>query len=159
MIKVIATTVIYFFVITFSFGQATITKFAVIGDYGGHSSAEMDVANLVKSWNVDFIVTTGDNSYGGNPIDYNIGYYYADYIYPYFGAYGQDTATVNRFWASIGNHDYSDGGGINAYLDYFSCPNNERYYDFVWDNIHLFSLNILSPEPDGYRQPSVQATW
>ena len=102
-------TILFLLIYILSINQVyTQTKFAVIGDYGKHTSAEGDVANLIKSWNVDFIVTTGDNSYGSNPIDYNIGYYYADFINPYFGSYGQDTASVNRFWASIGNHDYSE---------------------------------------------------
>ena len=39
--------------------------FAVIGDYGDAGQAELDVANLVKSWNPDFIITTGDNNYPG----------------------------------------------------------------------------------------------
>ena len=153
-------TILFLLIYILSINQVyTQTKFAVIGDYGKHTSAEGDVANLIKSWNVDFIVTTGDNSYGSNPIDYNVGYYYADFINPYFGSYGQDTASVNRFWASIGNHDYSDGGGINAYVDYFSYPNNERYYDIILDNIHLFIINSIPDEPDGKTENSIQGQW
>jgi hypothetical protein len=144
------------FLINQAFAQ---TRFAVIGDYGEHSSAEQDVANLIKSWNVDFIVTTGDNSYTSNAIDYNIGYYFADFIYPYYGSYGNDTATVNRFWATLGNHDYTDGGGLNAYLNYFTYPNNERYYDIVLDNIHFFMINSVTPEPDGETENSIQGQW
>ena len=43
--------------------QSEKVTFAVIGDYGLASQNEADVANLVKSWNPDFIVTTGDNNY------------------------------------------------------------------------------------------------
>src|SRR4051812_35860652 len=38
-------------------------RFAVIGDYGQAGTPENDVATLVHSWNPDFIVTLGDNSY------------------------------------------------------------------------------------------------
>jgi hypothetical protein len=140
-----------------SYPQSTF-KFAVIGDYGDNDSQELDVANMVKSWNPDFIITTGDNSYDSTPIDDNIGQYYSDYIYPYVGSYSS-SATFNMFWPSLGNHDYDDGGGINAYLDYFTLPNNERYYDQVIGNVHLFMVNSNSQEPDGRSGTSTQADW
>ena len=37
--------------------------FAAIGDFGKAGEGEEQVANLVKSWNPDFIITTGDNNY------------------------------------------------------------------------------------------------
>ncbi len=88
----------------------TQTKFAVIGDYGYAGSGEQAVANLVNSWNVDFIITTGDNSYKSNPIDNNIGQYYSDWIGNYNGSYGNGSSN-NKFFPSLGNHDYRDGGG------------------------------------------------
>ena len=51
-------------------------RFAVIGDYGLAGPAELDVANQVKSWNPDFIVSLGDNNYASGSaatIDANIG--------------------------------------------------------------------------------------
>ena len=38
-----------------------VTRFAVIGDFGSGNQDEQDVADLVESWDVDFIITTGDN--------------------------------------------------------------------------------------------------
>jgi hypothetical protein len=61
-------------------------RFAVIGDYGLASQPEADVANLVRGWNPDLIITTGDNNYplgAQSTIDQNIGQYYYDFIYPY----------------------------------------------------------------------------
>jgi tartrate-resistant acid phosphatase type 5 len=148
--------------------QPDSVRFAVIGDFGQDGSAELSVANLVKSWHPDFVVTAGDDSYGSTPIDNNIGKYYADYIGSYVGSYGSGTDT-NRFFPSLGNHDYSDGGGINAYLGYFTLPGNnipgsnssgqERYYDFVRGSIHFFVINSNSQEPDGISAGSVQAHW
>ena len=57
----------------------TTVRFAHIGDYGSSSSNENRVANLVKGWNPDFIVTDGDNNYpngAASTIDQNIGQFY-----------------------------------------------------------------------------------
>ena len=59
--------------------------FAAFGDYGSNSANELAVANLVNSWAPDFIITTGDNSYGSTAIDTNIGKYYSSYIGNYSG--------------------------------------------------------------------------
>ncbi|MEJ2193522.1 MAG: Ser-Thr-rich GPI-anchored membrane family protein, partial [Ignavibacteriaceae bacterium] len=139
-------------IFTSSFAQ---TKFAVIGDFGDDNADEQAVADLVNSWNVDFIITVGDNSYGSTPIDENIGKYFADWISNYVGSYGIGSP-INKFFPSLGNHDYSDGDGINAYLDYFTLPGisgnssgNENYYDYVIDNVHFFVIDSetdLSPQ-------------
>jgi hypothetical protein len=141
-------------------------KFATIGDYGKDGPDLQDVADLIDSLDVDFIITLGDNNYNNgaaSTIDKNIGKYFSKYIYAYDGAYPPDVSPdINRFFPSPGNHDNDNTASIaklQPYLDYFTLPNNERYYDFVWDNVHLFSLNSIIAEPDGYKQPSVQATW
>jgi hypothetical protein len=138
----------------------TSVLFAVIGDYGLAGTAEADVAALVKSWAPDLIITTGDNNYYGgaaSTIDANIGQYYAEFIYPYTGAYGPG-GTVNRFFPSLGNHDW-DAPGAQPYLDYFTLPGNERYYDFVRGPVHFFALDSDPSEPDGRSATSVQAQW
>lgn len=135
-------------------------RFGVIGDYGQGEQAELDVANLVKNWNPDLIITVGDNNYPvGSPetIDANIGQFYQEYIAPYNGAYGAGAET-NRFFPTLGNHDLDTAGG-QAYFDYFTLPGNERYYDFVWGPIHFFALNSDSREPDGVGRSSIQAQW
>ena len=69
----------------------TTADFAVIGDFGSGTANEGAVANLVKSWNPEFIVTTGDNNYEfgeASTIDANIGQFYHEYIYNYQGGYG-----------------------------------------------------------------------
>jgi tartrate-resistant acid phosphatase type 5 len=135
-------------------------RFAVIGDYGLAGDAEAEVAALVLSWAPDFIITSGDNNYpegSDQTIDENIGQYYHSYIYPYSGAYGEG-ADMNRFFPSIGNHDWITDAA-SPYLDYFTLPGNERYYDFKWGPVHFFSINSDSNEPDGVRSSSVQAAW
>ena len=138
--------------------QAFAQKFAVIGDYGCDCGNESAVANLVNSWSVDFIITVGDNSYGSTSIDNNIGKYYSDWIGNYNGSYGSGSS-INKFFPSLGNHDYIDGGGLNAYLNYFTLPNNEEYYDFVWGDVHFFMIDSDPSQPDGILETSAQALW
>ena len=141
-------------------------RFAAIGDYGMGNQAESDVAALVKSWNPEFVITLGDNNYPSGEaatIDENIGKDYADFIFPYTGAYGPG-ATENRFFPSLGNHDWISVGCTGdsctgPYFDYFALPGNERYYDFVRGPVHLFVIDSDPHEPDGRDAESVQARW
>jgi hypothetical protein len=135
-------------------------RFAAIGDYGKDGQAEANVANLVKSWNPDFIITTGDNNYplgAAETIDQNIGQYYHEFISPYVGSYDAGAGS-NRFFPSLGNHDWETGNTL-PYEDYFTLPGNERYYDFVWGPVHFFVLDSDSREPDGILSTSIQAAW
>jgi len=135
-------------------------KFAVIGDYGMDNSAEADVAALIQGWQPDFIITTGDNNYpsgAAETIDANIGKYFHDYIFPYTGTYGSG-ANLNRFFPTLGNHDWYTTDA-QPYLDYFSLPGNERYYDFMEGPVHFFAIDSDENEPDGINAGSVQAAW
>ncbi|MFC7668158.1 hypothetical protein ACFQT0_12760 [Hymenobacter humi] len=79
---------------------AAAQRFAAIGDYGYASPAERDVAQLVKSWKPEFIITLGDNNYDAGEartIDANIGQYYHEFIGSYRGSYGPGAAE-NRFF-------------------------------------------------------------
>ena len=135
-------------------------QWAIIGDYGTNSSGELAVANMVKSWDPAFIITTGDNNYpkgAASTIDINIGKYYQEFIGNYQGTYGPGSPT-NRFFPSLGNHDW-ETSGAQPYLNYFTLPGNERYYDFVQDSTHFFAIDSDSHEPDGVTATSKQATW
>jgi len=135
-------------------------RFAVIGDYGGGGQAEADVASLVHSWEPEFIITTGDNNYpdgSSTTIDANIGQFYHPYIFPYLGSYGEG-ADQNRFFPTLGNHDWNTDSA-QPYLEYFTLPGNERYYDFSWGPVHFFALDSDSREPDGVGHSSTQAIW
>jgi hypothetical protein len=139
--------------------QGETVRFAVIGDYGS-GSRHTPVAEMVRSWTPDFIITTGDNNYpvgAADTIDRSIGQFYHDYIYPYTGIYGEGAAE-NRFFPTLGNHDVDTNFG-QPYLDYFALPGNERYYDFVMGHVHLFALNSDWREPDGIHRASAQAEW
>ena len=143
-----------------TFTPETPIVFAVIGDYGARSKAEGEVADLIKSWNPDFIITTGDNNYPDgsvDTIDASIGQYFHEYIYPYRGNFGEGS-DKNRFFPSLGNHDWMSAKA-KPYLDYFHLEGNERYYTFNWGPIDFFVVDSDSNEPDGVAASSKQANW
>lgn len=141
-------------------------RFAVIGDFGNGSTNEARVAALVRSWNPDFVITTGDNNYPdgeADTIDNHIGQYYGQFIGNYQGIYGPGSLT-NRFWPSLGNHDWhtitcSASFCEGAFFEYFSLPDNERYYETEIGLVHLFAVDSDRDEPDGRDESSSQANW
>lgn len=153
------------------------TTFAIIGDYGTNDSHERQVANLVASWKPAFVIALGDDYYsqaGGTGMGRYLrstGAYYGEWVgsavMPTAGS-PPGEATVNGFFPTLGNHDYSDATpSPQTYLDYFTLPgtgftstsDNERYYDFVLGPIHFFALNSNPDEPDGITADSKQAAW
>ncbi len=135
-------------------------RFAAIADFGTGKREERDVAELIKSWEVDFVVTAGDNNYyngKASTIDENIGQFYHQYIYPYKGTYGPG-ADSNRFFPALGGHDWRQPGA-RPHLEYFTLPGNGRYYDVRWGPVHLFILDSIEQEPDGVTSDSQQARW
>ncbi len=124
--------------------------FAVIGDYGKAGDPALKVAEMVKSWNPDFIITTGDNNYEHgdlSTIEENISNFYGGFIYNFDapekyrcnGTAFKDK--INRFFPSPGNHDANNDQGLIPYLNFFTLPQREEYYSFVWGPISFFSLN------------------
>jgi tartrate-resistant acid phosphatase type 5 len=136
------------------------TRFAVIGDYGSAGPIEQSVAELVTAFGPEFILTLGDNNYPlgeASTIDFNIGLFYHAFIAPYAGHFGCG-GTRNRFFPALGNHDWYSSGA-RPYLDYFSLPGNERYYDVAWGDVHVFAVDSDPNEPDGVTADSTQAAW
>lgn len=144
-----------------------ITRFAVIGDFGVDTKEALGVANLVKSWNPDFITTVGDNNYpngSAKDIDDNIGQYFHQYIAGYSGKYGPGSDQP-RFYPTLGNHDWesiycNDITCHGPYFDYFGFdPTSHRYYTFQQGPVRFFMLDSSSMEPDGISGLSNQAVW
>ncbi|HEY6171089.1 MAG TPA: metallophosphoesterase [Candidatus Kapabacteria bacterium] len=144
--------------------QATPTNFSVIGDYGAAGPNEESVSKFITmgigGFYSEFIITTGDNNYPkgeAETIDTNIGYYFSQYIVNYHGKYG---ASSNKyaFLSSLGNSDWKTDSA-NPYLDFFTLPGNERYYDTIIGWVHLFCIDSDTNEPDGITADSKQAMW
>jgi hypothetical protein len=152
---------------------ATFT-FAVIGDYGDDDNDTREVANLIKGWNPDYVLTVGDNDYSDGAfrgtfegLELGVGQYFHEYIGNYQGSRGAGS-DVNRFFPIPGDHDWGDTcddpAALDDYLAYFTLPaensGNERYYDFRHGPVHFFMID--SPEgcePDGVAADSKQALW
>lgn len=135
-------------------------RFAVIGDYGKGGPEEMEVSLLIDRWKPDFVATVGDNYYpddAAGTIDEKIGRFYHSYISPYAGKFGPGAET-NRFFPIPGHRDW-DTAALRTYLDYFSLPGNERYYDILRGPVHLFMLDTDEREPDGATETSIQGRW
>lgn len=144
-----------------------VTRLVAIGDYGDGQQKEAAVAGMIALWDPDAVVTVGDNVYWHTGFDRLVGRYYRRFIGAYNGIYGEGSP-VNRFFPALGNHDYEDVG-LPAYLDFFSLPGtgiettgtsgNERYYDAIVGDVHLFILNSNPQEPDGVTHTSTQGAW
>jgi PKD repeat protein len=127
--------------------------FATIGDYGDGSADEGSVAGLVYGWTPDFIITLGDNRYGLDDFDETVGQFYCDYLTDAgSGIYcSGGNSLTNAFFPSLGNHDYTDGAGLDEHLNYFNLPGigvdtsgtsgSERYYDFIKGPVHFFIID------------------
>ncbi len=133
-----------------------LATFAVIGDFTDGTPLH-DVADRIKSWNSEYIVTVGDNWYSDPTIDDSVGQSFHDFISPYQGSYGAGSTSGNRFWPTIGNHDYDNG--ISEYFSYFTLPNNERYYTVQKGNVGLFIVNSNQQESNGTTSSSTQGQW
>lgn len=132
----------------------------VIGDFGSDYPSTVQVANLVKSWQPQFVLTLGDNNYPSGSaatIDRNIGKFYHEFIGNYRGRYGAGAVT-NRFFPSLGNHDWL-APNAQPYLDYFTLPGNERYYNFRRGAVEFFCVDSDQKEPDGTTPDSAQGRW
>lgn len=117
--------------------------FAVVGDYGYIGPAAAAVAGMIRSWEPEFIITTGDNIYG--PVDYYdmrpeipgmqtgwdeyVGSYYGEWIQRRVdGRYESLTGTVQRFFPCVGNHEHTL---LSAIVTYQPPPlPEEGYRDF-----------------------------
>ena len=137
-------------------------RFAVIGDYGEAGADLQVIADLIEVFDAYYIVTLGDNNYPDGEaatIDQNIGQYFHEYIGNYSGVYGLGAAG-NDFYPSIGNRDYTVANVLDPYLDYFTLPGNERYYDFRRGAVHFYLINSDDMEPDGGIDVNgIQAQW
>ena len=140
--------------------EADSIVFAVIGDFGKAGEHEEKVSKLVKSWNPDFIITTGDNNYQTgelSTIKANISDYYGDYIYNFDAPVEYQckgtafSEGINRFFPSPGNHDANNKDELTPYLNFFTLPQGEEYYSFRWGPVSFYSLNSVAKNVEDQR--------
>jgi predicted phosphodiesterase len=119
----------------------TMTRLALIADFGTCDDGQQWTADQVDSWRVDAIITAGDNTQneeGCVP--------YSESVWGYFdqGALGKGDPPL---WPTLGNHDYSDiGAGLDAYRKAFpylsdAADRQQRWYSENLGHVNLYVLD------------------
>jgi len=132
--------------------------FAVVGDSGritpsGDGSVPLaDVAALVRSWSPEFVLHVGDTVYSGGGAEFDSNpyeVYVAQYFYPflggYSGVYGKGSS-VNKFFPTLGNHDWTDGPDYR-YRNFYQLPPPETYYTVKRGPVQIFVINSYGYGP------------
>jgi hypothetical protein len=136
---------------TLSFTSAaspgTTFSFAAVGDFGGGSGQESQIANNIGGSDTQFVLTLGDNVYpdSADP-DFTTTYFdFDERLYkPYGTVMGKKT-----MWLAGGNHEYY---GDEAFWENIWMPNNERWYSFDWGDAHFLVLDTELPITPGTPQ-------
>ncbi len=122
------------------------SRLALITDFGTCDEGEQWVADQVKAWDVDAIVTAGDNTQNEPCVPFT------DTVWKYY-APGADGRGDPPFYPTLGNHDYSDqGAGLDAYRKAFpylpaDADPLQRWYTKTFGLTTIYSLNSES-SPD-----------
>lgn len=118
------------------------TRLALITDFGTCDEGEQWVADQVESWDVDAIITTGDNTQNEGCVPWQ------DSVWKYYD--GADGTPNPPFWPTLGNHDYSDpGAGLDNYRAAFpylptDADPQQRWYTQVIGLTTIYSINTES---------------
>ena len=129
----------------------TRTRLALVTDFGTCDEGERWVAEQVDSWNVDAIVTTGDNTQNEGCVPWQ------DSVWRYYDR-DADGVPTPPFWPTLGNHDYTDpGAGLDNYRRAFpylstDADPQQRWYTEVIGLTTIFSLNTESTPEELERQ-------
>jgi hypothetical protein len=116
-----------------------------VGDMGGGSTPEKDIANLVAGDHPDLIAAMGDNVYPtGLDKDYP-----ARFFTPYASA-----LAGSAFFTTFGNHEYYSPGASDAHRNY-TQPGNESYFSFDCSGVHISVVDAFQP----YGPGSAQYQW
>jgi hypothetical protein len=141
------------FTATFSFRTAAprgaTLSFAVVGDFGGGSPGETNVANSIAAAGTQFVQTVGDNVYP-DARDPDFLNFYSDYDSRFYRPYAA-VIREQAIWLANGNKEYYGDG---ATFRNFWMPNNERWYSYQWGDAHVVVLDSNNPFSPGSPQYS-----
>jgi fibronectin type 3 domain-containing protein len=122
-------------------------SFAAVGDFGGGSTGEQQVADAIAASGAQFTQTVGDNVYP-DAADPDFETFYSDFDSRLFKQYGP-AMTTQAFMIGNGNHEYY---GDEATWRNFSLPNNERWFSYDWGDAHFTVLDTEQPYSPGTPQ-------
>lgn len=117
------------------------SRLALITDFGTCDPGEQWAADTVRSWDVEAIITAGDNSQNHTGC--------VPYTESVWGFYprGADGSGEPILWPTLGNHDYDDrGAGLDAYRRAFPYLSKDadaaqRWYSQSLGHVRLFSVD------------------
>ncbi len=119
-------------------------SFVAFGDTRSNPIAHQQVVSSILSLAPDFVLNTGDFVSNGSDSAQWTTFYSIEH----------DLQSQVPFYGALGNHE---GGDPCCYFDHFDWPNNERWYSFDHENVHVIALEV-----DGhtaYWAGSPQAQW
>jgi len=114
-------------------------RFAAFGDMGNGKTAQYEVASRMnairKEFPFDFVITLGDNIYGGNTA--------SDFRKKFELPYKLLLDAGVKFYASLGNHDAATQKTYKPFN-----MGGQQYYTFRKGNVQFFALdsNYMSPQ-------------
>lgn len=124
-------------------------EFGYTADWGMPGANLTDVDDLMSGWELDFVVSGGDNKYSTTMAN-------AFAAAPYLSSVHDD----EEFYPAIGNHDLADGGGLADFLASFDYidHNSTRNYSVRKNHVEFF---FMETHDTGTAPPSLtsQASW
>ena len=122
----------------------TTFSFVAFGDTRSNPVAHQQVVSSILSLAPNFVLHTGDFVADGNdPAQWTT-----------FYSIEHDLLSQIPFYGALGNHE---GGNPCCYFDHFDWPNNERWYSFNHENVHVTALEI--DDYADYSSGSLQVQW
>jgi hypothetical protein len=122
-------------------------SFAVLGDSGTGSAAQLAVRDQLQAAAPDFVLHTGDMIYNDGAA--------ADFDPKFFVPYAPLLRRV-VFWPTLGNHDVRTASGAPWRAAFYTPANNaagsEGYYSFDFGNAHLVVLDSNASTSPGSAQ-------
>src|SRR5690349_10409449 len=125
-------------------------RFAVIGDMGTGKTAQYEIARQMtearQSFPFNFVITLGDNIYGGHKAD--------DFEKKFALPYKPLLDAGVKFYASLGNHDVAAERSYKPFN-----MNGSNYYVFVKGNVRFFALdsNYMDPKQLDWLRSQLQS--
>jgi len=123
-------------------------RFVAYGDTRTDTVAHSQVAASIIPHDPDFVLHVGDLVANGRT--------YSEWE-PQFFTPAANMLKNTPMFSVLGNHEYSGTGAI-YYFDFFSLPNNEKWYAFTYGSARFIALNACDG-CDSFAPGSAQYNW
>lgn len=122
--------------------QEAPSEFVILGDPGTGGAAQKAIAKRLSEVNFEFMMFVGDIAYpSGTPRQ----------VQSYFFSIYAEFLRMVPAYVALGNHEYRTDDA-EPVLHALEQPGPERYFDFMWGDVHIVVL-------DSNRPTRTQARW